>query len=179
MIELELEEITKQNLEEDKQLCFTYIPMWKIITLMILSCGAYCIFWFYKCWEKIKHTYNLNIRIIMRTIFMYFTCFRLFLIIKKHFNQYNIKYPAIFLAIILVIGNIACTSNDSSALLFIIPCIPILFTQYQINKINKFYFPENIPEKWTWKTTGFVILYWLIIIIFVIITELIKYNQGV
>jgi hypothetical protein len=138
MIEIELTDITQNEYEQDNNLNFMTMSMKKFVALTILTLGAYNIIWFFKYWEQIKKAYNLNIRTVWRTIFIMFTCFRLFSIINKHLKKYNSEISPLHLTIIYILGCLFTKLPEFLSLLSILCYVPQFIIQHKINQINTF-----------------------------------------
>ena len=171
MISLQLEEITTQECEADKTLCFMSMPIWKFVLLNVLTFGMYFIVWYYKYWRTVRDNYKIKINVIARTIFIIFTCHRLFRIINKHLQQFSMKISPFWLTMTLIIGNFLSRLDDGvfGWCIYLLIFVPSLMIQTKINKINKDHFPQAEKNTWTWKTTGFVALFWLAFLVICII----------
>ena len=178
MESLRIAEITKQECEADETLCFMSMPIWKFIVLNLLTFGLYSIVWYYKCWCTVRDNYKIKLNAFARTFFLIFTCYGLFKIINKHFQKFFMSISPVLLTIMIIVGNFASYSKDAMGnvmcLLFFIPSIII---QSKINQINKTHFPQAENSVWTWKTTGYVALYWFILIVGIFIYTILTYAE--
>ena len=179
MESLRIAEITQQECEADETLCFMSMPIWKLIALNLLTFGLYAIVWYYKSWTKIKDNYKIQINVIMRTIFILFTCYGLFKIINKHLNRFFMSIPVICFAIFVIVGNFLCVSDDGIMgwIGFILYLIPPIIIQSRINQINKEHFPQAENSVWTWKTTWLLAVFWLIYLIGIVIYCVLAYSK--
>ena len=178
MVSLELDEITKQECEADKTLCFMSMPIWKFVVLNILSLGMYYIVWYYKYWCTVRDNYKIKINPVFRTLFLIFTCHRLFTIINKHLKRFSLSISPLVLTIVLIISNfLARLDGTIGWIMLILVWVPSIIIQIKINKINKENHPQAENNVWTWKTTGFLVLYWFVLIVGTIIYSILTYSK--
>lgn len=164
---------------------YNTVPIWKIITLTVITLGLYPLVWTYNLWKQAKKRYNKKIDPLMRALFCVFTNFKLYPLIneyitnvpkesKENGNADEIKpFPATCFAATYIIfetidhvlsklfaNNLLTTLVGIISLAVIISIIVTI--QIKINKFNVLY---NVPaknDKWTLKTTGFIVI-WLFV----------------
>jgi len=151
---------------------FLHIPISRLITLSILSCGLYETYWLYKNWRYLQERDNLNIKPFWRAIFGIFFCHSLLKTIyqDKELNQFETPvFSAGILATIWVISKLALNiisqysskiggaiDKNSTTLVILLSCSFLFFAPVQkyINRANAKRNPAAPYTKWT---TGHIV----------------------
>ena len=172
-----LEEIVKKEyVENDDTLCFKTTSVAKVIVLSILTGGIYDIIWAFNIWRTLRDNFGYKVSPFWRGLFLALTNFKMFSIIDKYAQNFNIRLPyANLLAVLylvfclisnklefksLMLDKTDWTLEIASWILVILSTLIVAFVQHKINKVNETAYPD--APKNTWKVSNTV---WLIIFI--------------
>ena len=170
--EYNLQEIISS--EEQPQVRFDSLPIWKLVLFEILSFGFYDLAWFFTQWNSYRKINKENIFFtIIKTIFYPLSGFSLFPKYNEYFCTLNkplippVLFPVIILflnACIKILDKLEINDYDWTfifpieIILCVVSIIPLIITQRKINEINKELYPDEAVNIWTWKTIVFIII---------------------
>lgn len=166
--------VKKEYIEGDQALVFVSTPIMKVILLSLATFGFYHVILVYSYWKQLKNNFGHKVSPFWRSVFIGFSNFALFSILKKYLNHFNQKvFNPTVLAIIflfcngannkisfktMLLNEINWTLEAISWVLLIVMTAILAVVQNKINAINELNFP--LAPRNQWKTSNTV---WFII----------------
>jgi hypothetical protein len=145
---------------------YYYVSVAKFTLFSILSMGLWEIYWFFKNWEYVRDKEKIHISPLLRAGFSPIYAYPLFKRIDFSLKEKGIYIPLspLFLFLIYVLGFLfSFLTVGLSTLIPSLTFLPLIYLQYQINKIQ-----HPMSETITWPQVVFLvtgIFLWILVIL--------------
>jgi hypothetical protein len=137
---------------------FLHIPVWRLVVLSLISCGAYEAYWIYKNWRYVKERYGLKLAPFWRGVFGIFFCHGIMKRIREDPEARAVLLPSFsagglatgFVILILLANLIARAPNEIALAAPFIPSFLFLLpVQNYVNRVSRQRRPEEKYYRWS------------------------------